>query len=232
MDFEAASIALFRTHEQRMLDAHRRRMDVPVLLVGGALGAGKTTLLNHILTNKLNLRVTVLVNDLSSLNIDADMLVHENASEKTVRLSNGCACHTLLGEMEDELWHVLQSSGDDRLDYVVIEMSGVVTDPSAVIQSLERRYGMMTRTRLDGVVVVVDGDVFSHQLDTVHNQVSTAEEEAARLVRSAAGEAFWHQLEWADTMLVNKADLIGQERVSRLCELVAARRRGCARCPA
>ena len=80
----------------------------------GPNGAGKTTLLNHILTNKLNLRVTVLVNDLSSLNIDADMLVREDASEKTVRLSNGCACHTLLGEMEDELYEVRTQLEDEQ----------------------------------------------------------------------------------------------------------------------
>ena len=156
-DRDVASLALVRVHEERMLASTRRRLPVPVLLVSGALGAGKTTLLNHILQNKLNLRVTCLVNDLAALNIDADVLVQRDAAARMVRLSNGCACHTLVGDLEAGMWQVLQEvDGADRVDYVVIETSGVVADPSSIILSLERRFGKMTRARLDGVALLVD----------------------------------------------------------------------------
>ena len=87
---EERSVALFAVHEQRMLELGRRQLPVPVLLVNGSLGSGKTTLLNHILTNKLNLRVTCLVNDLAALNVDAELLVARDEARRTVQLSNGC----------------------------------------------------------------------------------------------------------------------------------------------
>ena len=67
------------------------------------------------------------------------------------------------GEFEEEMWEVLQETdGAERVDYIVIEMSGAAADPSAVVQSLERRHGKMTRARLEGVVLVVDADLLAH----------------------------------------------------------------------
>ena len=116
---ESATVALFATAEERFLNA-RRKLPVPVLLVSGALGAGKTTLLNHILRNKLNLRVTAIVNDLASVNVDADVLVNKN-TERTLKLSNGCACHSLAGALEDGVWQVLQetSCSQTRSQYMM-----------------------------------------------------------------------------------------------------------------
>ena len=83
-------------------------------------------------------------------------------TERTFKLSNGCACHSLSGELEEGLWQTLQETdGTDRSTCVVIEMSGAASDPSRVVESLARRYGKMTRARLDGVVLVVDADVLS-----------------------------------------------------------------------
>ena len=142
---EEPTIALFAEHEARALAAGTRRAPLPVLLVAGALGAGKTTLLNHILHNRLNLRVTCVVNDFASLSVDADMLLHRDEARKTVTLSNGCACHALGGKFEDEMWELLQEErGAERTDYVVVETSGIA-DPVRLVQSLERKYGKMTR---------------------------------------------------------------------------------------
>ena len=143
------TVRLFAAAEERLLNAHKQKMPVPVLLLSGSLGAGKTTLLNHLLSNKLNLRITAIVNDLSALNIDADMLI-TGRTERTFKLSNGCACHSLSGELEEGLWQTLQETdGTDRVDYVVIEMSGAASDPSRVVESLARRYGKMTRAHLE-----------------------------------------------------------------------------------
>lgn len=215
---EDATVNLFSYAEERMLAKGAVRRPVPVLLVSGSLGAGKTTLVNHILQNKLNLNITCLVNDLASINVDADMLVHTDAARKTVRLSNGCACHSLSGELEEEMWTVLQEvDGADRVDYVVIETSGVA-DPARLVQSLERRHGKMTRARLDAVVVVVDADLLAHQLAAVDadrgdgaaadDDEAEAERRARARLVAACGEASWRQLACADSILLNKLDLL------------------------
>lgn len=157
-----ATVALC-SHHERVLEA-RARLPVPVLLVSGSLGSGKTALLNHLLRNRLNLRVTCLVNDLAALNVDAALLLDHRASQKTVALSDGCLCHGLRGEFEKELWKVLQETdGADRVDYFVIETSGVA-DPLLLVSMLERRFGTMTRARLDALVIVVDADLLAREL--------------------------------------------------------------------
>jgi hypothetical protein len=107
-----ATVALC-SHHERALEA-RPRLAVPVLLVSGQLGSGKTSLLNHILRNKLNLRVTCLVNDLAALNVDAELLLQRSAAHKTVALSAGCVCHGLSGEFESEVWKALQETDGKR----------------------------------------------------------------------------------------------------------------------
>jgi G3E family GTPase len=232
---EVGSIGLFAVHEQRMLEKGTRRLPIPVLLVSGSLGSGKTTLLNHILNNKLNLRVTCLVNDLAELNIDSDVLVHRDAARKTVRLSNGCACHSLGPDLESEMWQVLQETdGADRIDYVVIETSGVA-EPASLIEALERRFGKLTRARLDAVVAVVDGDVLAHHLmgnGMVGGSEGTAgvaatvtaesgtEGGAAWRVAKAGGASVWRQLQCADVVLLNKTDLLDPELAAETARLV------------
>jgi G3E family GTPase len=157
-----ATIALC-SHHERVLEA-RTRLPVPVLLVSGSLGSGKTALLNHLLRNRLNLRVTCLVNDLAALNVDATLLLDHRAAHKTVALSDGCVCHGLRGDFEKELWKVLQETdGGDRVDYFIIETSGVA-DPLLLVSMLERRFGKMTRARLDALVIVVDADLLAREM--------------------------------------------------------------------
>ncbi|KAL1522374.1 hypothetical protein AB1Y20_017365 [Prymnesium parvum] len=238
MDRQEASVALFAVHEERMLAMGRRRLPVPVLLVSGNLGSGKTTFLNHILHNKLNLRITCLVNDLASLNIDAEVLVKRDAARRTLYLSNGCACHTLSKEFEGEMWRVLQETeGTERTDYVVIETSGVA-DPTSLVESLERRYGQMTRARLDGVVVMVDSDVLSHQLtalegkprrtldleqsESIGGGATSPRRTASQRMLDAAGPAVWRQLLCADIIILNKVDLLDAAAVESLQQAMQA----------
>ena len=205
-----------------MLALDTRRMPIPVLLVSGSLGSGKTTLLNHILHNKINLRVTCLVNDLAAQNIDAELLIARDEARKTVHLSNGCVCHALSDEFEEEMWQVLQETdGSDQTDYVVIETSGVV-DPVSLVQKLERRYGKMTRARLDGVVIVVDADVLANQLGAEGVEGAEGAETARRRLASSAGPALMRQLACADVVLLNKVDLLSEAQAARTRELVQA----------
>ena len=153
------TVRLSQLPRSGILNAHKQKLPVPVLLLSGSLGAGKTTLLN-LLSNKLNLRIRRIVKRFIALNIDADMLI-TGRTERTFKLSNGCACHSLSGRWRRACGRRCRRRMARTVSTFVIEMSGAASDPSRVVESLARRYGKMTRARLDGVVLVVDADVLA-----------------------------------------------------------------------
>ena len=108
---------------------------LPVTVPSGFLGAGKTTLLNHVLHNKDNLKVAVIVNDMSEVNVDANLVQSENTlsrtEEKLVEMSNGCICCTL---REDLMVEVERLAREDRFDYLLIESTGI-SEPIPVAQT-------------------------------------------------------------------------------------------------
>ena len=182
---------------------------LPVTLVTGPLGAGKTSLLNHILNNKHNLKIAAVVNDFASINVDGQIIKRNKAHGSVVELTSGCLCCSVFGQFETAVVELLQDADIGKIDYLVIETSGV-TDPHATISALERQYGKLFRIRLDAVVTVLDADVLIGKVSGIEPS----------LMDVSATEA---QLLCADVVLLNKKDLVSGKDLEEAKEYVRKR---------
>lgn len=183
---------------------------LPVTVLSGFLGAGKTTVLNHILANRASLRVAVIVNDMSEISIDAE-LVRDNPSalnrteERLVEMTNGCICCTL---REDLLLEVAELAKEGRFDYLLVESTGI-SEPMPVAETFtfadESGNCLGDVARLDTMVTVVDAANFLRDFgspdDLVERSLGLSNEDARNLV-----DLLVDQVEFADVLLLNKCD--------------------------
>ena len=193
---------------------------LPVTVFSGFLGAGKTTLLNYILTNRDNLKVAVIVNDMSEVNIDAALVKSGDANlsrteEQLVEMSNGCICCTL---REDLLIEVRRLARDGRFDYLLIESTGI-SEPMPVAETFtfedEDGDSLSLVAELDTMVTVVDAGNFIKDFgswdDLTDRRLGLNEDDKRNIV-----DLLVDQVEFADVIIVNKTDLVSPYDLEQL----------------
>ncbi|WP_419735422.1 GTP-binding protein [Pseudomonas sp. COR18] len=185
---------------------------LPVTVFSGFLGAGKTTVLNHVLRNREGLKVAVIVNDMSEVNIDAEEVQREvslhRGSDELIEMSNGCICCTLRADLLEQISGLARQQ---RFDYLLIESTGI-SEPMPVAETFafldDKGFSLSELARLDTLVTVVDGSRFQALLESPDSIARNDANEQAP--KRHLADLLIEQVEYANVILVNKLDLLDE----------------------
>jgi G3E family GTPase len=177
---------------------------IPVGVLVGFLGSGKTTLLNHLLSQNHGRRIAVVVNDFGVVNVDASLVRH--TTERLVTMQNGCICCTL----REDLLVSLQELSELELDYILIESTGI-GEPLPIAQTFYMA-DLPDKVRLDAIISVVDSEAFWSTWEAV----GEAEDEFGKAVEEPLAPLLVDQLEFADIIVLNKADRLAPTELDHL----------------
>jgi G3E family GTPase len=196
---------------------------LPVTVLSGFLGAGKTTVLNHVLSNREGLKVAVIVNDMSEVNIDAQTvnqgITLNRTEEKLVEMSNGCICCTL---REDLLTEITALAAQNRFDYLLIEATGI-SEPLPIAETFtfedENGVSLASLATLDTLVTVVDAANFLSDYEDAFS-LQEAGESLGDDDDRCVSDLLVDQIEFCNVVLISKTDLVAPEQVDRVRAII------------
>ncbi|KAF8407177.1 hypothetical protein HHK36_006303 [Tetracentron sinense] len=178
---------------------------VPATIITGFLGSGKTTLLNHILTADHGKRIAVIENEFGEVDIDGSLVASKTTgAEDIVMLNNGCLCCTVRGDLVRMISELVNKK-KGKFDHIVIETTGLA-NPAPIIQTFYAEDNIFNDVKLDGVVTLVDAKHADFHLDEVKP-------------KGVVNEAV-EQIAYADRIIVNKTDLVGEPKIASLIQRI------------